>query len=211
VAVVSPVFLDNQSVIAAQTLTLGSTARGALDLRSAFGAYAFVKLGRGGTTALTNSLTFRLSRVLNNDTAAAGSVHPVGAPALASQIAAAASTTCATSDSAAGQPALNVTSVTGFAAGDVVLVQDSGGGFTRLEWQRVSKTAAGVLTLDRNLAFTHTAAGADTVRNKADVFAPLWLAGGSLWEVIADYGAAGTGESAVVQVLAQTYSSDQIV
>lgn len=210
-ASVTPVFLDYQSVVAAQTLALGATARGTLDLRSVFGAYLFVKLGRGGTTALTNSLTVRLSRVLNNDTAAAGSVHPVGAPLLASQTVAAAATTCATSDSNAGQPALNVASVTGFAAGDTISIADAGGTtFTRWEFQRVSKTAAGVLTLDRNLAFTHTAAGADLVRNKADVFAPIWCAGGSLWECIFDYGNGGTGDTAQVQCMAQVYSSETV-
>jgi hypothetical protein len=198
------------SVIAAAVLTRGSVSRGTIDLRAVFGAWLFLKIGRGGTTALTNGVDALVRRVLNNDTAGAGNVHPAGMPALLSSTAAASSTTCATSDSNAGQAALNVALITGFAAGDIICIQDSGAGVTRLEWHRISKTATGILTLDRNLQFTHTAAGADTVRNKADVFTPIWAPGGSLYEVIFDYGDDAAGESVTVQCLAQRVDSETI-
>jgi hypothetical protein len=209
-ATVVPSYTDNVTVVAAQVLARGSTVGGQLDLRAKFGAYLMAKIGRGGTTALTNGVDFLVRRILNNDTATAGGVHPAGMPGLLSTIVAASSTTCATSNSNSGQPVLNVALITGFAAGDVICIQDSGGGVTRLEWGRVSKTATGVLTLDRNLQFTHTSAGADTVRNKADVFAPIWMPGGSLYECLFDYGDDTAGESVTVICSAQTYDQDTV-
>lgn len=213
-ATVTPTFTDNVSVIGAQVLARGSTVRGTIDLRTAFGAYLFPKIGRGGTTAISGGtlvgIKLQVRRLINNDTATAGGVHPVGAPALLSSVAAAAATTVSV-DSASGQAALNVALITGFASEDIVCIQDSGAGVTRLEWHRVSKTAAGILTLDRSLQFSHTAVQADTVRNKADVFAPIWVPGGSLAEVIFDYGDATAGESATLICLAQTYASESVV
>lgn len=214
-ATVTPVFTDNVSIITT-VLGLGNvSSQNTYDLRTAFGAYLFVKLGRGGTTALTNPLVVRISRVLNNNVAAIGIIHPVGLPQFNSQTAAANSTTqSVTTASTAGTNTLNVASITGFAAGDLICIQDGAGTSTRLEWQRVSKTSGTVLTLDDNLVFTHTTAqsgGQDTVRNKADVFAPVWLPGGSLWEVIFDYGNGGAGDSMTCQALGQTYASEQIV
>lgn len=206
---VTPVYTDNVSVIAAAVLARGSTTRGTIDLRSKLGARLYAKLGRGGTTALTNGVNLLIRPVVNNNGASAGAVHPYSIDML-SQTVAASSTTCATSDSNSGQAALNVASITGFAAGDLICIQDSGGGVTRLEWHRVSKTATGVLTLDRNLSFTHTSAGADTVRNKADVFPPIWVPGGSLYEVIFDYGDDAAGDSVTIQCLAQTHDSMSI-
>lgn len=204
-ATTTPSWTDNVSVIAAAVLARGSTTRGTLDLRSKHGAYILAKVGRGGTTALTNGVNFICRRVLNNDTAAAGGVHPVMFDFLGSS--AAANSTTVNSDSNSGQAALNVASITGFAAGDTICIQDAGGGVTRLEWHRVAKTATGILTLDRNLQYTHTAAQADTVRNKADVFAPFWIDGGSLYECIFDYGDDSAGDSATVACHAQTLDS----
>lgn len=145
----TPVWTDPTSVIAAATLARGSTSRGTLDLRTKFAARLFIKIGRGGTTALTNGVDVLVRPLVGNDAATVGYQHPGAAVQLLSQIAAANSTTVNT-DSNSGQAALNVASITGFAAGDIICIQDSGGGVTRLEWHRVSKTATGILTLDRN-------------------------------------------------------------
>lgn len=210
---VTPSFTDNVSVVAAAVLAKGATSRGTLDLRAKFGAYLMVKMGRGGTTALTNVPHVLIRRVINNDTAAAGGVHPFFLDLPASATTAANSTTIGNADANIGQAVVTVASTTGFVAGQLICIQDAGGGVTRLEWQRVSKVtggANGTLTLDRNLQYTHTSVGVDTVRNQADVFAPVWLAGGSLWEVIFDYGAEAAAESITVSALAQTYDSDTI-
>lgn len=203
---VTPVFTDGVSVISAQVLAWGNTLRGTIDLRTKFGAYLFARLGRGGANALTNGVDVLIRRVPSND--AAGAQHPT-APRFTSQTAAAVVTTV-NADSAAGQAALNVANIGAIVAGDVICIQDGDAGVTRLEFTRVSKVAAGVLTMSRNLAFTHTQAQADTVRNKADVWEPVWCAGGSLWEVIFDYGDDAAGDSATVVAVAQTYDRDTV-
>jgi hypothetical protein len=212
--VVTASFTDNVSVVAAAVLARGSTARGTLDLRAKFGAYLFIKIGRGGTTALTNGVDVLLRRMLNNGAAGTvGGVHPAGIPLLSSTVACNGNTTIAGTNVAAGDVEIHTAAVTNFAAGDLICIQDAGGGVTRLEWARVSKltVASGTgLTLDSPVLFAHTTAQADTVRNKADVFAPVWLAGGSLYEVIFDYGDDAAGESVTVSALAQSYDSDNI-
>lgn len=192
-------------VVAAAVLARGATVRGTLDLRTKNGARIFCRIGRGGTAALTNGVDVLIRALLANGVA--GGEHPASlAPLLSGTVAA--SSTTVNADSAATQPALNVASVSGFAAGDIVCVQDAGAGVTRLEFHRVSKTAAGVLTLDRHLGFTHTAAQGDTVRSKADVFPPLWLNGGTLYEVVFDYGDDVAGDAVTVEARAQTYDLD---
>lgn len=204
-----PQWSDNIIVVPAQTMArTANPVRGTLDLRGKYGAYLYLKIGRGGTTAITNGVDLLVRRVVNNGTqGTVAAVHPGGVSLLSSTTAASA-TTCATSDSPAGGYVLNVASVTGFASEDIICIQDSGGGVTRLEWARVSKTATGVITVDSPLLFSHTAAGADTVRNKADVFDPIWLDGGSLWEVIFDQGNASGGTSEAITLMAQAQTWD---
>jgi hypothetical protein len=96
---------------------------------------------------------------------------------------------------------------TSLAAGDIICIQDSGGGVTRLEWARISKISGSVLTLDAPLQFAHTLAQADTVRNKSDVFEPIWVDGGSLYSVIFDYGDDAAGDSVTIQAMAQIWDS----
>jgi hypothetical protein len=214
-ASVTPVWTDSTVVLAPQVLARGSTVRGTLDLRAKFGAFLHLEMGRGGTTALTNGVDILVRQLWDGDSAATHSpTQPAGMPALLSSIVAATSTTV-DADSNAAQATLNVTSTTGFAAGDIICIQDAGGGVTRLEFHRVSKItnpgASGELVLDRNLVFTHTGAQADTVRNKSDVFAPIWMPGGSYYEVIFDYGDDSAGESVTLSALAQTWDSDSVV
>jgi hypothetical protein len=201
----TPVWTDNVSVIAAATVAAGNKTRGTIDLRSKFGAFLFVRLGRKGSTAPGSGIQVQVRRVLNND--GAGGIHPGASIPLAGSTTTGQATTV-NADSASGQAVLNVASVTNFAAGDVICIYDSG--FSRLEFQRVSKVSGSTLVLDDNLGFTHTAAQADNVTRIADVFAPVWLAGGSLWELVVDYGGTGTGADYVVEAKAQTYDSDSI-
>ena len=204
-ATATPNWTDNVSIIAASTLAAGNKTRGTLDLRSKFGAFLFVRLGRKGSTAPASAIQVQVRRVLNND--AAGGIHPASPVPLAGSVSTGQATTV-NADSASGQSVLNVASVTNFAAGDVICIYDSG--FTRLEFQRVSKVSGSTLVLDDNLGYTHTAAQADNVTRIADVFPPIWLHGGTLWEVVVDYGASGSGADYVVQVLGQTYDSDTV-
>lgn len=204
-ASVTPVWTDNVSVIASAALALNTIARAALDLRTKFGAYLFARFGRGGTTALTTGVQFRINRTLNNDALE----HPASLAPLGPGLTVAASSTTVDTDSASGQRTLQVASITTFAAGDYILI---GGSTAREEWARVARTVTATvdLILDRNLRFTHTAAQADAVRNKADIYPPVWLPGGATYEIIADYEASTTGDAGRVEVLAQTYDSDLI-
>jgi len=115
--ITTPGVTDNVAVVAVQVLARGSTVRGTLDLRSKLGAWLFIKIGRGGTTALsggtTAGISIEINRVINNDTAVSGGQSdPI--LSLLSSVAAASSTTCATSNSNAGSPTLNVALITGF-------------------------------------------------------------------------------------------------
>lgn len=199
-ASITPSFTDNVSVIAAADLARGSIARGTLDLLAKWGAWLMVRLGREGTTALDVSAKVVIRRLING----VAIRHPAAA-ILESQVAAAQSTTVNV-DSNSGQNVLQVASVASFAAADLIVI---GAGTAREEWARVSKISGSTLVLDSNLLSTHTAAQADTVRNKADVFAAIWVEGGAQYEVVVDYGAATTGESLRVEVLAQRFDSVQ--
>ena len=201
--VFTPNFTDNVSIISAAVLARGSVSRTTYDLRTKRGAWFFVRIGRGGTTAITTTpITAIIRRTLNN----AGIINPSPDATYVAQLTAASSTTV-NSDSNSGQSAVNVASSAGFAAGDIVCIQDSGGGVTWLEWGRVSKVAAGVITLDSPLQYTHTSAAADTVRNKGEAWAG-WVDGGATYEILIDYGSAGAGESITIEVKAQTYDTD---
>jgi hypothetical protein len=202
---VTPTWTDNVTVISDQVLARGSTLRATLDLRTKIGAYLFAAAGRGGTTALTNGVNVEVRRTLNND----GAIHP-SSPASRLTGTTAASSTTVNVASNSGQAAVNVASSTGFAAGDLICIQDSGGGVTRLEWARVSKVAVGVITVDRTLQYTHTSGQADTVRNKADVFNPIWITGGATYEVVCDYGDDAAGDAITLRAIAQTYDSDTV-
>jgi len=185
------------AVIASQTLARGSAVSATRAIGTRLADYFLVKIGRQGTTALTNGVDviFRSSANAN------AKAHPTG-PTFTSQIAAAVSTTVDT-DSASGQKTLQVASSTGFAAGDMVLI---GGGTAREEWARISKVvgASHDLVMDRNLEYSHTAAQADTVRNKADIFPPFRWEGPGNVEVVIDYGDDSAGESVTVEVLVQS-------
>ncbi len=200
-----PVWVDNVSVIPAQPIAFGNTVRGTLDLRLRYGGMLFVRLGRKGTTAPNVSIKAQVRRLVNNG--GAGGAHPGAVVPLASSTTTGHATTVNV-DSAAGQPVLNVASVTGFVAADLVCIYDAA--FARLEFARVSKIAASTLVMDAPLGFAHTAALADNVTRIADVFAPVWLHGGALWEVVVDYGASTSGADYVCQALAQVYESDTI-
>lgn len=208
----TPKFIQNTflagSLATPQVVTKGGLARGTLDLTNQFGAWLMVSVGKGGTSAFNSGLTIAISPAL----AQAGPSTKVHTNSnlnrTSNTTTCNGASTCATSDSSAGQNVLTLGSSSGFAAGDLICVQDAGGGVTRLEFARVSKVSGQTLVLRSNLQYTHTAAAADTVRNQADVFPRMWVAGGDTVEVVADYGAELTGDPMTVQVVATLYSSD---
>jgi len=203
---VTPIWSDGVAVIPATTLSFGNSLRGTLDLRAAFGGMLFVKIGRKGTAAPSSSIKVRVRRLLRND--APGGAYPAVLQPLIGNVNAGQATTV-NADSAAGQAVLHVASTVSFGVEDLLGIYDAA--FTRLEFALVSKVIAGALVLDRPLGFAHLAVDADNVTKQADVFAPLQLHGGALWEVIVDYGAATSGADYVVESEAQKYDHDSIV
>ena len=106
---------------------------------------------------------------------------------------------------------MTLSATTSIVAGDVICISDSGGTtFARTEFKVVSSVSSPTLTLADGLDYAHTSAQADIVSRLADVFAPMYLAGGTLWEVIFDYGVSATGGNVVVMAHAQTYDSDLV-
>src|ERR1044071_6073921 len=111
---ITPSWTDGVVVIASQALAKGSVAIGTLSLTSSVAAKVFVRIGRGGGTALSAPIQTFIRRLIT----AAGPI-------------AAASSTTVGSDSASAQNTLHATSGSGFAADDYICI---GGGTAREEW-----------------------------------------------------------------------------
>lgn len=203
----TPTWTDNVAVLGPTTVAFGGSARGTIDLRAKQGATLFYWIGRKGATAPAAAIAVETRRVVNNGTATPGGVTSVLAPF--SSTTGASNATTVNADAAAGATTLGIASATGFVAGDFVCIYDSG--FTRLEFARVSKVVSTTLTLDAPLLYAHSAANADAVTRAADRFTASVFPGGSLVEVVFDYGAAGSGSDVVVLCKAQTYDLDQSV
>jgi hypothetical protein len=212
--VVQPFFTQGVNFLPPVVLARGSVARATYDLTGKVGAFLNFKLGRGGTTALVAGVTPFVSRIINGGVAMAGGmITPLIGPGLSS-IAAANGSTVST-NAAAGDYELKTVAITGWAAGDWLCIQDADGGVTRLEFAMIAKlsvvSGTGV-TLRSPLAFVHTAAQADTVRNKADVWNEYQVAGGGLISVGFDYSAeSASSEAVTVCINGRTYDDDRRV
>lgn len=183
--------------ISLQVVARGATARGTINLSAKFGAYVLVTIARMGTTALTNGVDVLFRRMI----ASAARRHLGAFPQLKSNTIAASVTTCtaAGTPNPVGSSSLTVASTTGFAAGDLIAIQDSDvtPSASITEFARVAKVTSGtVLLLDAPTLFAHNNV-AHTVRNKVDTWT-VWLEGGCTYEVIIDYGDDSAGESITV-------------
>jgi hypothetical protein len=105
-----------------------------------------------------------------------------------------------------------VTETNGFAAGDLVFIDDTGNvGVGNSEWVRISKVTSTVThQLDQSggLQFAHNSTSAHA-SNHADIWPWVWCETGAVWEVVFDYGASTTGDTAVVRAIYQTEDSWQ--
>lgn len=209
---VTPVWTDAIEVVAAQKIVAAAASvRGTIDLRSKFGARLFCKIGRLTTTVLAAAINVYVRPVLNNGAVGTNIpfTHPTG-PTFQSQIAVTVCPTVATT-AAAGDKTLELSSGTSMAEGDVICISDSGGTtFARTEFKIVSKVATNTLTLASGLDYAHTSGQADIVSRLADVFTPIILPGGSLYEVVFDYSRSATGGDVVVMAHAQRYDSNSV-
>lgn len=210
-SVITPSWTDAIVVVApTKILAAGTPVRGTIDLRGKRGAYLFAKLGRLTTTVLATPINVHVRRVLNNGVTGTNIPfeHPTPAQ-FQSQIAVTVCPTVATNNQSAGSNSLDVSSGTSIVAGDIICISDSGGTtFARTEFKTVSKVTTNNLKLAEGLDYAHTTAQADIVSRLADVFSPIPLAGGSLYEVIFDYSISATGGDVVVMAHAQSYDQD---
>lgn len=192
-------------VVAPVALGRGEVERGTADLSEAVGAYLFLGVGRGGTTALGSAINIEVRRTLND-----GGLLMPGIPFYADTT----GTTAAyakqinyESGYAAGTAAFTVDG-TGTPASDEDLcfwgktaVQVDGTSLPNLEFLRVSKYAANVVTVDS--ACKVAKINNELFTNQASMFY-IWCPGGCTYEVIFDYGAAATGEAVAVVCYSQT-------
>jgi hypothetical protein len=195
---------SNLSVLAITTVANNAVSRSTMDLSAKWGAWVYVQLGRGGTTALPNGVDVLVARTGS----AGGILIPGYLVALLSQTAAAVGTTCtaAGSPNNAGVGSLTVASTTSFAVGDIICIQDNATPTSLTEWNRVARvTSATVLLLDSPTLFAHNNT-AHTVRNKAESWS-FWLDGGEIYEIILDRGQQGTGEAVTAQINARLLDS----
>lgn len=204
----TPSWSDKVSVVALARVTNGSKARGTLNLANKFGAYLFLRVGRLTSTAPATGIVVSVRRLLYD----AGNSRDVPHPATLAQYQD--TTTAANLTTLNGSPshpadAVTLTSATGFAAAQGVLITDSTSSPARAEWHRTSKIASTTLTFDRNMANASIASG-DTITNQALVIPPIWLDGSphaNDVEVIFDYGAEANASHVVVEAFAQTLDS----
>lgn len=202
-----PTFSGNVDVIAAQALSHSSQVRGTIDLSAKFGAYLFPAVGRSASGTLSEAVAFRVYPRAKGGSTWDQIPHPgpeterLGGTGSASE-------STVSVDAAAAATSITLASAAGFAAEDVIVINDgSGGGFTRLEWNRVRRVATNTLHLSLPLQFAHTAAQADKVRNRAEVYPKIWLDGGAVYECIFDYAPGGVGNDVIVRCKAHTLDS----
>lgn len=196
-------------VIAPQALARGSSLRGTLDLSTKHGAYVFVGVGRGGTTALTNGVNVEIRRTCN-----AGAILMPGAPwfsALSTTTAAIVKLINLLAGYAAATSAFEVDG-TGTPAADedycfwgVDAIPAGGTSLPTLEFLRVSKFSGTTLTVDAPSKQAH--ADNEILTNRADQWC-VWVAGGCTVEVIVDYGNDAAGDTIAVVAYAQTLDSE---
>jgi hypothetical protein len=211
-ATFTPSWTDTAAtVVSPQILARGSTVRGTIDLRSKVGAWVFIGVGRGGTTALTNGVNVEVRRTLNND----GKLMP-GSPYAA----------FLTDTAAAYLKQIN--NGAGYAAGAVDMVLDgtgtpaadedlcffglttapdssaNGDALTSIEFCRVSKFVTATVTVDAGIKVAKV--DNEYLTNKANLWS-VWCEGGSVYELVFDYGDDAAGEKVGVVAYSQTMDS----
>ena len=120
-----------------------------VNVASKFAAFVGINFGRAVATALTEGVEFRLEGSMNDSTD--GEWFPL---AVYKTAIAAASDEAVSGTAAAGSATLAVTSVVGFAAGDLISMLNAT--LANSEFGRVRLVSASVITIEDNLTFTQT-------------------------------------------------------
>lgn len=212
---ITPSWTDSVDIQTPYAIIKGEYIRSTLDLRTKIGAQVFLGVIFGGSTDLSVGVDVIVRRILNN-----GGVDPRYASGMRFTTGIdpgyrlvnnnpgpyAVGTTSFVFDGHTGRAAA-LQDKYGFwsvdaipvASGAIVAAEGSG-----VEIHRTSKGTATPWVVDSPAAYAH-------VNNEVIGLAEswnLWVPGGSLIEVIFDYGGSSAGEAVAVIANAQTYDSD---
>lgn len=168
-----------------------------LDLKTAFGAWLFGRIGRNAATALTRSAYITVRRTDNSTI-----IHPSNSYDMVSSTAAVSATTVS-SGGASGATTMVLASGTGFAAGNTCCAQLAG---ARVEFFQITDLTTATITIDRSGGFRTSHSASDVVTNGADVFS-VWIPGGDIWELTP---VNNSGQTVVMALDAAVYASDTI-
>jgi hypothetical protein len=168
----TPTFSQIEAPVVIASGSLGTLRT--LDLRTKFGAWLYVRMGRRTGTALTRSAYVAIRRT-DNDTL----VLPNQMFDAISQTATAQNNTLSAAASI-GDGTIPLTSATGFAVGDTICLHSDDSNANRVEFARIVSIATNTLTLERNLLVAHNSA--DRVTSLADVQS-IWLPGNERYEI----------------------------
>lgn len=212
---IAPSWTDSVDVRTPYALLKGELIRSTLDLRTKIGAQLFLGVIFGGSTDLSVGVDAIVRRVLNNDGTdpryAYGMRFTTGIDPAVRLVnnnpgPYAVGTTSFAFDGHAGRTAAlqdkygfwGVTSIPGSSG---AISPESGSG---VEIHRTSKGTTTPWVIDSPAAYAHVD---NEIIGLAESWS-LWVPGGSLIEVIFDYGGSSTGEAVAVLASAQTYDSD---
>lgn len=145
-----------------------------LNLKTKFGAWLYVRMGRRVATALTRSAYVSIRRTDNDSLVLPNQMFDA-----ISQTAVAQSNTLS-ANTAVGDGTCVLTSATGFAIGDTICLHSDDTNAQRVEFARIVSIATNTLTLERNMLVAHTSA--DRVTSLADVQS-IWLPGNETYEI----------------------------
>ena len=145
-----------------------------LNLKTKFGAWLYVRMGRRVATALTRSAYVAIRRTDNDSLVLPNQMFDA-----ISQTAVAQSNTLS-ANTAVGDGTCVLTSATGFAIGETICLHSDDTNAQRVEFARIVNIATNTLTLERNMLVAHTSA--DRVTSLADVQS-IWLPGNETYEI----------------------------
>jgi len=168
----SPTYTQIEAPVVLATGNYGTLRT--LDLKTKYGAWLYVRIGRRAATALTRSGYVTIRRT-DNDTL----VLPVPSFDVISQTVAAISTTLNGATSI-GDTTVVLTSATSFAIGDTICLHSDDTNANRVEFARIVAISSNTLTLERALRVAHN--NLDRVTTLADV-AMVYLPGGEHYEI----------------------------
>lgn len=173
---------------ATATVTIGSP----VDVSTKLGpATAFIKIGRTIATALTNQVRFRIEgspKTSGND-----EWVPIYEWQSLNGTTAASKTTLNDAACDAGDTSFTLTSGTGFTAGDVIYLRETGTP-ANSEWCRGKSTSANTVTIEEGLTRGHTN-GID-VTDLAEIFSiPIDLSGQVRVRLVVDTASAASGQT----------------